>query len=82
MSAESNPPALEMRGVDVACLRRPELAVVENVDWTVAAADFWVVAGPQHSGKTDLLMVAAGLTFPARGTCQLFGRDNGREAKT
>lgn len=77
MSNESNPPALEMRGVDVVCLRRPELAVVETVDWTVAAGDFWVVAGPQHSGKTDLLMVAAGLTFPARGTCQLFGRDNG-----
>jgi ABC-type sulfate/molybdate transport systems ATPase subunit len=77
MSNEPNPPALEMRGVDIVCLRRPEVAVVRNVDWTVAAGDFWVVAGPQHSGKTDLLMVAAGLTFPANGTCQLFGRDNG-----
>ena len=77
MSNESNPPAIEMRRVDILALRRPELTVVENVDWTVTAGDFWVVAGPQHSGKTDLLMVAAGLTFPANGTCQLFGRDNG-----
>jgi ABC-type sulfate/molybdate transport systems ATPase subunit len=42
----------------------------------VLPRDFWVVAGPQHSGKSDLLMHAAGLINPVSGTCCLFGRDS------
>lgn len=65
-------PLVELHGVEVAGRRRPE-TVATNVDWTISAGDFWVVAGPQWSGKTDLLMVAAGLTPPAAGSCRLFG---------
>jgi ABC-type transporter Mla maintaining outer membrane lipid asymmetry ATPase subunit MlaF len=47
------------------------------VDWSVAAGDFWVIAGQQYSGKSDLLLHAAGLMTPTRGTCRVFGCDTG-----
>jgi phospholipid/cholesterol/gamma-HCH transport system ATP-binding protein len=66
---------LEMRDVQVATLRDLTLIVLEEVNWTVLGGEFWVVAGPQHSGKSDLLAHAAGLMNPVSGTCRLFGRD-------
>ena len=66
---------LEMLGVQVTTLRDSSLVVLDKVDWSVSAGDFWVVAGPQHSGKSDLLLHAAGLLMPVEGTCRLFGCD-------
>jgi ABC-type transporter Mla maintaining outer membrane lipid asymmetry ATPase subunit MlaF len=63
-----------MFGVSVAALRGGAVTV-EDVDWSVAPGEFWVVAGPEHSGKSDLLMLAAGLTSPVAGRSQLFGQD-------
>ena len=73
MSEPFNPAAIEMRAANIAALRDPTLAVLEAVDWTVAAGEFWVVAGQQQSGKSDLLMHAAGLMVPAGGSCRVFG---------
>jgi ABC-type transporter Mla maintaining outer membrane lipid asymmetry ATPase subunit MlaF len=70
-----NPMAIEMSGADITALRDTSLVVVENVDWSVLPGEFWVVAGQQHSGKSDLLLNAAGLMTPARGSCRLFGTD-------
>ena len=75
MSEDPNIPAIEMRGVNVAAMRDASFTVVENVNWSVAAGEFWVVAGQEHSGKSDLLMLAAGLMPPAAGCCKLFGND-------
>ena len=76
MSEEAiNPVILEMRGVQVTALRDPSLVLLENVDWSVRAGEFWVVAGAQHSGKSDLLLHAAGLLTPAAGDCRLFSCD-------
>src|SRR5580698_10614211 len=76
MSEEvSKSAVIEMRGVDVATLRDPSLIVLENVNWTVQRGEFWVVAGPTHSGKSDLLAHAAGLMNPVNGTCCVFGCD-------
>src|SRR5438552_1209553 len=68
-------PALEMCEVNVTSMRDPAQVVLEGVNWSVAAGDFWVVAGLLRSGKSDLLAVASGLTRPARGICRLFGED-------
>ena len=57
-----NPTVIEMRGVQVAALRDTSLTVLEDVNWSVLAGEFWVLAGSQHSGKSDLLLHAAGLT--------------------
>lgn len=68
-------PALEMRGVTVASLHDPGQTVLEGVNWTVAAREFWVVVGLLRSGKSALMAVAAGTSPPAAGTCQIFGRE-------
>jgi ABC-type transporter Mla maintaining outer membrane lipid asymmetry ATPase subunit MlaF len=49
--------------------------VLEKVDWSVAPGEFWVVAAPQYSGKTDFLMTTAGLLPPASGCYKFFGNE-------
>ena len=56
-------------------MRDASFTVVADVNWSVAAGEFWVVAGQEHSGKSDLLMLAAGLMSPAAGSYRLFGSD-------
>jgi len=75
MSENQNIPAIEMRGVNVAAMRDASFTVVEDVNWSVMAGEFWVVAGQEHSGKSDLLMLAAGLMLPGSGSYKLFGTD-------
>jgi ABC-type transporter Mla maintaining outer membrane lipid asymmetry ATPase subunit MlaF len=70
-----NPSVIEMRGVSVAAMRDASFIGVEDVNWSVAPGEFWVVAGQEHSGKSDLLMLAAGLMMPANGSYKLFGND-------
>jgi phospholipid/cholesterol/gamma-HCH transport system ATP-binding protein len=60
-------PALEMRGLAAAAMKNPNLIVVRDVNWTVQPGEFWVVGAPQHSGKSDFLMAAGGITSPAAG---------------
>ncbi len=67
--------AIEMRGVNIAAMRDASFIVIEDVNWSVAPGEFWVVAGQEHSGKSDLLMLAAGLMPAAGGSYKLFGRD-------
>jgi len=68
-----HPAIIEMRGVQVAALRDAALTVLADVNWSVLPGEFWVLAGPQHSGKSDLLLHAAGLMTPAAGSCRVFG---------
>ena len=68
-------PALEMREVTVTSLKDPAKVVVEGVNWTVAAGDFWAVGGLLRSGKSDLMALAAGILRPAHGTYRLFGKE-------
>jgi ABC-type molybdenum transport system ATPase subunit/photorepair protein PhrA len=65
MSENQKFPVIEMRGVNVAAMRDASFIVVEDVNWSVAPGEFWVVAGQEHSGKSDLLMLAAGLMAAA-----------------
>jgi ABC-type lipoprotein export system ATPase subunit len=66
-------PALAMRGVAIAAMRDPAIKVAADVNWTVNAGEFWVVGAPQHSGKSDFLMTAGGITWPAAGEYLLLG---------
>ena len=67
MSENQDMPAIEMRGVNVAAMRDASFTVVENMNWLVAPGEFWVIAGQEHSGKTDLLMYGSG--YPHWSTC-------------
>jgi ABC-type transporter Mla maintaining outer membrane lipid asymmetry ATPase subunit MlaF len=76
MSADTHKPAvpaIDMRDVDVSSLQDLENVVLQNVNWTVAAGEYWAVAGMHGSGKSDLLSLAAGLMPPKQGTYHLFG---------
>ncbi len=66
---------MEMRGAAVSAMSDPGTILIEDINWKVARGDFWVVAGLQGSGKTDLLMMAAGVTPPAGGKYWLFGSE-------
>ncbi|MGA2556294.1 MAG: ATP-binding cassette domain-containing protein [Verrucomicrobiota bacterium] len=67
-------PVLEMTGVAAASRSAPETATVEDVNWSVAAGEYWVLGGMHGSGKSDFLAMTAGLAAPLRGSYRLFGR--------
>ena len=67
-----NPAVIEMQGATITALHDGS-PVLADVNWTVQPGESWVVAGQQHSGKSDLLMHAAGLMTPAQGSCRVFG---------
>lgn len=66
-------PLVEMNSVQVTALHDASLTVLKDVNWTIHSGEFWVVAGPPHSGKSDLLLHAAGLIVPRAGSCRVFG---------
>ena len=52
------------------------IAVVKQVNWSVARGEFWVIGAQPGAGKTDLLCTAAGLQKPMRGAQLLFGKNS------
>jgi len=71
--ANLSPPAIAMSGVGAGANRDPGVTVAADVRWTVNLGEFWVVAGQQHSGKTDFLMMVGGLTAPTAGEYRFLG---------
>jgi len=67
--------AIEMRGVSVGSMRDLSTVVVEDVNWSVAPGDFWVIGGLQGSGKSDFLMLTGGMMAPVSGTYHFFGQE-------
>jgi len=75
MNPQPKTAVIEMQDVTVCAPRDVTLPVVERVNWRVGLGEFWVVAGRQQTGKSDLLLTAAGLLPPLAGTCRLLGLD-------
>lgn len=73
MSETQSMAVIEMRGVSIGAMRDFSFTVVEDVNWCVAAGEFWVIAGQQQSGKSDFLKMTAGLMLPTKGSYKLFG---------
>jgi ABC-type transporter Mla maintaining outer membrane lipid asymmetry ATPase subunit MlaF len=69
----NDPSVIEMRQVSVAAMRDPNRLVAQDLNWTVRAGDFWVVAAPQYSGKTDFLMTVGGIMAPREGDYSFLG---------
>lgn len=59
-------------------LRRGDVWVLRDVQWTVARADRWVVLGPNGAGKTSLFQLAGAYEHPTRGTVEVLGARLGR----
>jgi ABC-type transporter Mla maintaining outer membrane lipid asymmetry ATPase subunit MlaF len=75
MASEIQPDVIVMQDVEVVSIRDASRTMVAHVTWRAAAGEFWVVGGGQQAGKTDFLMMTAGLMPPAAGSYQLFGRE-------
>jgi len=67
-------PPIEMHRVTVGSMRDLNTVVVEEADWTVGTGEYWVIAGLQGSGKSDFMMMTAGLMPPAAGDYRFFGQ--------
>lgn len=74
-SASYRVTAIEMSGVAFGSMKDQTATVAEEINWTVNTGEFWVVAGPQRSGKSDFLMLAGGLMSPTRGAYRCFGAE-------
>jgi ABC-type transporter Mla maintaining outer membrane lipid asymmetry ATPase subunit MlaF len=64
-----------MEHVSFGSLHNPGVSTGEDINWTVRTGDYWVVAGLHGSGKTDLMMLTAGIMAPAAGRYLLFGNE-------
>jgi iron complex transport system ATP-binding protein len=53
-------------------------ALVDCVDWEIAAGERWAVLGPNGSGKTTLLQVVGARLWPTRGVVHVLGAQLGR----
>jgi iron complex transport system ATP-binding protein len=68
-------PAFALRGVTV---RRDGVPVLDGIDWQVEVGERWVVLGPNGSGKTTMLQVAAARLWPTSGQVEVLGARLGR----
>lgn len=69
-------PALEMSALSVGSRGDPETPILEDVNWSVAAGEYWVLGGLHGTGKTDFLAMTAwrhrcgGATGCSAGKCR------------
>lgn len=68
-------PALRLSGITKA-FGRP---VVNGVDLTLPAGQFYALLGPNGAGKTTILRMVAGLLAPDAGSIEVFGIDARRD---
>ncbi|GAA1169954.1 MULTISPECIES: ABC transporter ATP-binding protein [Nesterenkonia] len=61
-------PVLDIQGVSV---RRGRKNLLDDVTWSVAEDERWVVLGPNGAGKTTLLQIAAARLHPTVGSVQI-----------
>ncbi len=72
---EQRTPVIRMDNVTLGSMADPGRTVAEQIQWTVRAGDFWVLAGLQGSGKSDFLMMTGGVMAPLSGSYFLFGEE-------
>jgi len=59
-------------------VRRGTRHLLDELTWSVAEGEKWVVIGPNGAGKTTLLLLMTGRMFPTSGTVTLLGERLGR----
>ena len=64
-------PALQVRGL----VKRFDRPVVNHLDLSVRAGEFYALLGPNGAGKTTTLRMVSGLLKPDGGSIQVFGID-------
>lgn len=70
-----NEPVLDLSGVSRSI---DGVDVLHDVDWTVWPGQFWVVLGPNGSGKTTMIRIASMWVHPSAGKVTVLGEALGR----
>ena len=68
-------PVVALDGVGLVRDRRWLLA---DIDWSVLPGERWIVLGPNGSGKTTMIRIAALYLYPSRGAVSVLGQRVGR----
>jgi ABC-type transporter Mla maintaining outer membrane lipid asymmetry ATPase subunit MlaF len=68
-------PVIEMHDVTLGSMQDPESVIASGIEWIVQPGDFWVIAGLQGAGKSDLLMMTGGVMAPLSGDYRLLGEE-------
>jgi len=71
----SSTPALAITGLR----KNFDRPVVDNLDLTIRAGEFYALLGPNGAGKTTILRMVAGLLQPDAGAISIFGIDARRD---
>jgi iron complex transport system ATP-binding protein len=70
------PPRHALRLTDVSLVRDGH-AILDHISWTVRPEERWIVLGPNGSGKTSLIQIAALYLHPTTGTVEVLGETLG-----
>jgi iron complex transport system ATP-binding protein len=66
--------AIEFSNVTLA---RGDKSILKDISWRVRDGDHWAVVGSNGSGKTSMLRIVAGYTWPSQGKISVLGNDFG-----
>lgn len=64
--------------LDSVTVLRRTVPLVQDIDWRAQYGQHWVVFGRNGAGKTTIMQVASGTTFPSRGSATVLGHRMGR----
>jgi iron complex transport system ATP-binding protein len=59
-------------------VRRADALILDNISWTVAPGEHWVILGANGSGKTSLLSALTGYLTPTSGGVEVLSQHYGR----
>lgn len=68
-------PVMEMTNAAIGSMHAPDLTVIQDINWSVHAGQYWVIGGVPASGKSDLMVTGAGLMRPTAGSVRFFGQE-------
>jgi ABC-2 type transport system ATP-binding protein len=81
VSAESQPLAIDVRGIRRVYATKPPVVALEGVDLQVEPGEFFGLLGPNGAGKTTLIKILTTLLLPSEGTAKIFGFDVQNQTK-
>jgi len=81
VSAESQPLAIDVRGIRRVYATKPPVVALQGVDLEVEPGEFFGLLGPNGAGKTTLIKILTTLLLPSEGTAKIFGFDVQNQTK-
>ena len=58
-------------------LQRDDFYILKNINWSINKGEHWSIIGLNGSGKTSLLRIISGYTFPSKGEVSVLGKKFG-----